>query len=351
MNDAEGNVLAIYDNDGTSMQQKEVPVYAAGRIGMYRKASGTYQYELTDHLGNVRAVVAQNKTAGGLADVVYYSDYYPYGSPLTLANNDYRYGYQGQYAETDKESAWVNFALRMYDPVVGRWMTTDPYGQYHSPYVGMGNDPVNGVDSDGGWWKWLAATFRQISVWRGQDPSPLNQSGKEWGYNTGYTASDGAVGITGHYGGYFKSSSWFAAPSWLNPRKDASIGSGISMYAHLGYPHQGEDNRFMPNARNGVTDLGDMTPFLMFMGQINPTSSRYNPFNYTSALDNMESSIKPIIKNFQSKPTLAPQEARNVVDPIKFDTITTSEALHRMKLRGGENWNGWTQLNYDANNR
>lgn len=152
-------VLAVYDNNGSTLQQKEVPLYASGRIGIYRRSSNNYQYELTDHLGNVRAVVNQNKTSGGLADLVYYSDYYPFGNPLTLASNDYRYGYQGQYAETDKESAWVNFALRMYDPVIGRWMTTDPANQFASPYLGMGNNPVNGVDKDGGVWHILAGAL------------------------------------------------------------------------------------------------------------------------------------------------------------------------------------------------
>lgn len=42
------------------------------------------------------------------------------------------------------------FELRQYDPIVGRWMTTDPFGQYHSPYLAMGNDPINGVDPTGG---------------------------------------------------------------------------------------------------------------------------------------------------------------------------------------------------------
>jgi hypothetical protein len=38
----------------------------------------------------------------------------------------------------------------MYDANVGRWLSPDPYGQFWSPYVGMGNDPINGVDPDGG---------------------------------------------------------------------------------------------------------------------------------------------------------------------------------------------------------
>jgi hypothetical protein len=38
----------------------------------------------------------------------------------------------------------------MYDANVGRWLTRDPKKQYWSPYEGMGNDPINGVDPDGG---------------------------------------------------------------------------------------------------------------------------------------------------------------------------------------------------------
>ena len=38
----------------------------------------------------------------------------------------------------------------MYDPVIGRWLTTDPYDEFWSPYLAMGNDPVNIVDPDGG---------------------------------------------------------------------------------------------------------------------------------------------------------------------------------------------------------
>ncbi len=43
------------------------------------------------------------------------------------------------------------FELRLWDGRIGRWLSTDPYGQYASPYVGMGNNPISGIDPDGGW--------------------------------------------------------------------------------------------------------------------------------------------------------------------------------------------------------
>ena len=38
----------------------------------------------------------------------------------------------------------------MYDANVGRFLSKDPMGQFYSPYIGMGNDPINGVDPTGG---------------------------------------------------------------------------------------------------------------------------------------------------------------------------------------------------------
>ena len=80
-------------------------------------------------------------------------DYYPFGSLARSegsAGGNYRYGYQGQYAEKDAETDWNSFELRMYDARLGRFLSIDPAGQYWSPYVGMGNDPANQVDPTGG---------------------------------------------------------------------------------------------------------------------------------------------------------------------------------------------------------
>ncbi len=43
-----------------------------------------------------------------------------------------------------------SFQLRLYNPRLGRCMSPDPYGQYHSPYLAMRNSPTSVVDPDGG---------------------------------------------------------------------------------------------------------------------------------------------------------------------------------------------------------
>lgn len=42
------------------------------------------------------------------------------------------------------------FELRLWDGRLGRWLSPDPYGQYASPYLGMGNNPISMIDADGG---------------------------------------------------------------------------------------------------------------------------------------------------------------------------------------------------------
>ena len=59
-------------------------------------------------------------------------------------------GTQGQFAEKDNESNETFFELRNYDPLLGRFNTIDPYGQYFSPYLAMGNNHPNMIDPDGG---------------------------------------------------------------------------------------------------------------------------------------------------------------------------------------------------------
>lgn len=72
--------------------------------------------------------------------------------PNRNTQSDYRYGYQGEFAEKEGEIPGVNsFELRLWDSRIGRWLTTDPANQYASPYLGMGNNPISMTDPDGGY--------------------------------------------------------------------------------------------------------------------------------------------------------------------------------------------------------
>src|SRR3989339_124944 len=155
--DVSGNMITTYTRENTAaLQRTEVPVYGSGRLGMATcNATGAitaYTYELTDHLGNVRATVGKN-ASDGTTQLLTATDYFPFGMELPgrtyRSTNAYRFGYQGQFAEKDQETGYNQFEARLYDARIGRWLTKDPAGQFWSPYVGMANNPVSGVDPDG----------------------------------------------------------------------------------------------------------------------------------------------------------------------------------------------------------
>ena len=156
--DASGSVMAIYNlrEDGTPVfgggprkaNLAEHPIYGSSRLGVHYRQSGTDAYQLTDHLGNVRAVIMKN--GNNAVSLTAKTDYYPFGMPMPNRNveGNYRYRFQGQ--EKDSETGKEAFELRLWDSRIGRWLTVDPAGQYASPYLGMGNNPISSIDPDGG---------------------------------------------------------------------------------------------------------------------------------------------------------------------------------------------------------
>jgi RHS repeat-associated protein len=134
------------------------------------------QYELKDHLGNVRVVVSDFKysTTSGTDDPPYRAEvlaaynYYPFGmlQPGMYKENDnlrYRFGFNGMLRDddvTDKLSTGpdegrgnsYDFGARMYNPRVTRFFSLDPLKLKYpsmSPYIFAVDNPVVFVDEKG----------------------------------------------------------------------------------------------------------------------------------------------------------------------------------------------------------
>jgi RHS repeat-associated protein len=196
MNGPDGNNQAIYKVASGTLSKIEQPLYGGNQLGIYYPQASDYIYSISDHLGSVRATVERNKVSGA-AVVSTKASYYPYGSEMpnktTVASPEYRHGYQGEYTEKDVETGFDNFELRMWDARMARWMAPDPYRQYHSPYLGMGNDPINGLDPDGG--------FTRVGAWfyklRHGGEVVKHASGKFWQVNSTFTSTINGVSVTG----------------------------------------------------------------------------------------------------------------------------------------------------------
>lgn len=215
--DAQGNVMAIYDRKLAlkanvvldSFLLKETPVYGSSRLGLEEQEDrtglipfhaygfggyhtdgtiipgaaatppvplprtlfdhvlGNKRYELSNHLGNVNAVISDRKlsVAGGggahdyyLADVVSSTDYYAFGAPMvgrTFSAATYRYGFNGK--ENDDEVKGIegsqqDYGMRIYDPRIGKFLSVDPLAPdypWNSTYSFAENDVIRCTDLDG----------------------------------------------------------------------------------------------------------------------------------------------------------------------------------------------------------
>ncbi|NJN25210.1 MAG: hypothetical protein HC819_04135 [Cyclobacteriaceae bacterium] len=131
--------------------EMEVPIEGNGYI---------YIYVANESMDNVNVYFDDMEVQLIDAPTTSASDYYPFGLAMagrSYSSEKYRFGYQGQFAELDEETGWNSFELRMYEPVIGRWMAVDPKRQHYSPYLSMGNNAIRKVDPDGG-----GDGFRQV---------------------------------------------------------------------------------------------------------------------------------------------------------------------------------------------
>ncbi|WP_339902373.1 RHS repeat-associated core domain-containing protein [uncultured Cyclobacterium sp.] len=155
--------MAVYKND-TLIEQS---IYGSSRLGLMTATSkpgyrtlGGKKYELSNHLGNVLAVVSDNiqlDQDSTWASVINTTDYYPFGLAMdgrTVQDSTYRYLYQGKELIDDLSLNIYDHGARFLDPTIGRWMSPDPLAYNApewSPYNSMWNNPVLNIDADGRW--------------------------------------------------------------------------------------------------------------------------------------------------------------------------------------------------------
>ncbi len=188
---ADGKVLASYNASEVSTHNEEVRVaewiiYGRQRLGMATadglvingneplpasdycsRRIGDKRYELTDHLGNIRAVISDIKEPLSVIntdlfpfvpEVLSFNNYYPFGmlQPGRYGQSgDYRYGFNGK--EMDNEVKGVpgtqyDYGFRIYDPRIGKFLSEDPLTKEYpmlTPYQFASNTPIQAIDLDG----------------------------------------------------------------------------------------------------------------------------------------------------------------------------------------------------------
>lgn len=123
--------------------QEQTTYYIYGINGLLAMKNGEkWQYPIKDHLGSPRVLVDED---GNVKNTF---DYMPFGEMLRMTGGDNpAYLYTGQ--EYDKETGLYNYRARFYDTELRRFYEADPARQFASPYVYVGNNPVNSIDPEG----------------------------------------------------------------------------------------------------------------------------------------------------------------------------------------------------------
>ncbi len=183
VHDARGNVMAVYNEkrypDGTvDLALVEQHLYGSSRLGMRQvndllvekgvekevdlaysaRVLGEKAFELTNHLGNVMAVVSDKKLANNEPDVKSVTDYYPFGMTMTgrsFNGTSYRFGFNGgeNINEISGKNTYVDLGERGIDVRLGRlnWRTDPKAAEYpwQSTYAYYMNSPIWQIDYKG----------------------------------------------------------------------------------------------------------------------------------------------------------------------------------------------------------
>jgi RHS repeat-associated protein len=134
--------------------------------GIYSRELNMRQYEMKDHLGNVRALVSDVKLSTLTAnvpgnyepDLKMIANYYAFGMDQPgrqwTSSGKYRYGFNGK--EKDDNGEWgqtsYDYGFRIYNPALGRFLSIDPLTKeypWYTPYQFAGNTPIQAIDLDG----------------------------------------------------------------------------------------------------------------------------------------------------------------------------------------------------------
>ncbi|AKP53760.1 RHS repeat domain-containing protein [Cyclobacterium amurskyense] len=156
--------MAVYKND-TLIEQS---IYGSSRLGLMTATSkpgyrtlGGKKYELSNHLGNVLAVVSDNihlDQDSTWASVINSTDYYPFGLAMdgrSVQDSSYRYGFNGK--DEDSNGEWgskshYDYGFRIYNLSIAKFLSVDPLNKEYpelTPFQFASNTPIQAIDLDG----------------------------------------------------------------------------------------------------------------------------------------------------------------------------------------------------------
>src|SRR6185312_4826072 len=114
------------------------------------------------------------------------------GRKYSIANTNYRYGFNGKENDNDIENGAQDYGMRIYDGRLGRFLSVDPLAKRYpwlTPYQFSENNPIRFTDLDG------AEIFDPLTRWFTTDAAitittkPTSAKAKVYGAIMGVSGS------------------------------------------------------------------------------------------------------------------------------------------------------------------
>ncbi len=117
-----------------------------------RIVNGNYEYNITDHLGNLRVAF---KDSAGIAKITQAQDFEPFGLENWTSkyiNNSKISNFKFNAKETQLETGFIDLGNRLLNPTIGRMLSVDKVSPLYAGYSTYGyclNNPIKYVDIEG----------------------------------------------------------------------------------------------------------------------------------------------------------------------------------------------------------
>ncbi|PWG81603.1 DUF6443 domain-containing protein [Pararcticibacter amylolyticus] len=154
--------------------------------GVARNNGGSfsYEYNLTDNVGNIRRTIYRNPVSGAI-ETVQKDDYYPFGMRKLVSAGQNKYLYNGK--ELQEELGEYDYGARFYDPVIARWNVIDGMAEKYfsfSPYHYAANNPIKNFDIDGNdftpdAWAWVMRMIDNINRREEENEEKIDKKQKQ----------------------------------------------------------------------------------------------------------------------------------------------------------------------------
>lgn len=228
--DAEGTKLKKTLSTGKVTDYEEDEIYEDNILYQTshdegRIIDGIYEYNITDHLGNLRVAF---KDSLGIAKITQVNAYGAWGDDLptlkyvnSLKSN--RFTFQEQEIQDDFGLGWYQFKWRMEDPILGRFISIDPLAEkyvHNSTFAFSENKVISHRELEGLEAVLAQPEIKQPKLDKERDISNLGFSGK---VSVGLAAGAETKLLGFKFGGFGNSGTIEAVSGQLDAIKGADV--------------------------------------------------------------------------------------------------------------------------------